>query len=74
MMPRGCLRSGTARCVSVKLRQETRESWVEAKRCFQKNTDDVLADGLLKLATPSATVNSNTIILCVVFLISKIYI
>ena len=57
-MPRGCPCTGKARCVSVKLRQETHKSWVEAKRYFHMNTNDTLANRLLKLATPSTTVTS----------------
>ena len=57
-------RAGRARYVHVKLRRETHEWWVEAKRCFQMNSNDALANHLLELATRStrgSTVNSNDI-------------
>ena len=57
-MPCGRSCTGRARYISVKLQQETHKSWVEAKRYFQMNTDDTLANRLLQLATPSTTVTS----------------
>ena len=58
-MPRGRPRTGRERYVSVKLRQETHESWIKAKRYFQMNSDDALAKHLLQVATSSTPVTSN---------------
>ena len=67
-MSPGCPRAGRARYVCVKLSKETHEWWVEAKHCFQMNSDDAMANRLLELATRStcgstcgSTVNSNDI-------------
>ena len=50
-MALGRPRAGRARYVHVKLSGETHEWWVEAKHCFQMNSDDALANHLLELAT-----------------------
>ena len=43
-------RAGRARYVCVKLSGETHEWWIEAKRCFQMNSDDALANHLLHMS------------------------
>ena len=58
-MSHGRPRTGRERYVSVKLRQETHESWIKVKRYFQMNSDDALAKHLLQVATSSTPVTSN---------------
>ena len=48
-MPPGHPNAGRARYIRVKVSEETHEWWVETKRCFQMNSDDALANHLLKL-------------------------